>query len=49
MGGIVDEQKLDQEMNALGEEGWELVAAFDTQQGAGQTRDVLVIFKRLKN
>jgi hypothetical protein len=35
-------------MNTLGEAGWELVTGFDTNIAYGQTRDVVVIFKREK-
>ncbi len=46
LGGKIDADNLDTYMNNLGEEGWELVAAFDTNQAYGQTRDVVLIFKR---
>ena len=46
MGGKVDEKELDTLMNRLGSQGWELTTAFDTNQSDGQTRDVVVIFKR---
>ena len=46
MGGKLDEASLDAMMNDLGREEWELVAAFDTNQAYGSTRDVVVIFKR---
>lgn len=45
-GGAFDENQLDSDMNELGSQGWELVAAFDTNKNAGETRDVVVIFKR---
>jgi len=45
-GGKFDETKLDKLLNELGSQGWELVSAFDTNQGYGETRDVVVIFKR---
>jgi hypothetical protein len=47
-GGILDDEKLEAMMNSLGDAGWELVAAFDTNQAYGQTRDVVVIFKKEK-
>ena len=47
-GGKLDEQKLDDFMNQLGEQGWELVSAFDTNQAYGATRDVVAVFKRAK-
>ncbi len=49
MGGRTDEAKLDTMMNELGEQGWELAAAFGTNEGYGNTRDVVVIFKRQKD
>jgi hypothetical protein len=48
LGGKFDEDTLDAFMNQLGSQGWELVAAFDTNQAYGETRDVVVIFKRAK-
>ena len=48
LGGKTDEVKLDAMMNDLGGQGWELAAAFDTNEAYGSTRDVLVIFKRQK-
>lgn len=47
-GGKFDETQLDTMMNDLGRDGWELTAAFDTNEGYGSTRDVVVIFKRPK-
>jgi hypothetical protein len=46
LGGKIDEAKLDALMNDLGSQGWDLAAAFDTNTTDGQTRDVVVIFKR---
>ncbi len=46
MGGKLDENNLDYQMNQLGEQGWELATAFDTNQSQGATRDVVIIFKR---
>jgi hypothetical protein len=46
LGGKFDELKLDAVMNELGSQGWELAAALDTNEAYGQTRDVVVIFKR---
>ena len=46
LGGILDIAKLDTSLNQLGAEGWELVAAFDTNQSYGQTREAIAIFKR---
>ncbi|MHC4745497.1 MAG: DUF4177 domain-containing protein [Planctomycetota bacterium] len=45
-GGKVDADVLDRELNTLGREGWELASGFDTNQLYGETRDVILIFKR---
>jgi hypothetical protein len=46
IGGKVDEGELERMMNELGADGWELTAAFDTNEAYGNTRDVIAIFKR---
>jgi hypothetical protein len=46
LGGKLDEVELETKMNELGKDGWELVSAFDTNQSHGETRDVIVMFKR---
>lgn len=48
LGGKIDEGGLDKMMNDLGDQGWEISGAFDTNMQAGTTRDVVIIFKRLK-
>lgn len=48
MGGKVDEVQLDAMMNDLGRDEWELAAAFDTNEAYGNTRDVIILFKRPK-
>ena len=48
VGGNFDKSKLDAEMNALGESGWELVSAFSTSKEGGGSRDIVGIFKREK-
>lgn len=47
-GGKLNEVELEEKMNQLGQQGWELTTAFDTNQSYGQTRDVVAIFKRPK-
>ena len=47
-GGKLDEDAFTDCMNELGNQGWELVTAFGTHQGGGQTRDVVAVFKRPK-
>ena len=46
LGGKFDAEQLDLYMNELGSQGWELVTGFDTNKSYGETRDVVVIFKR---
>jgi hypothetical protein len=48
-GGKLDEANLDQILNALGDSGWEVVAAFDTNAELGASRHVVAILKRPKN
>ena len=48
LGGKFNESILDAKLNELGDQRWELVAAFATHQGYGQSRDVVTIFKREK-
>lgn len=45
-GGKVDKYTFQQELNALGIEGWELVSTVPTAQSYGSTRWVVSIFKR---
>jgi hypothetical protein len=46
MGGILDTTAFDRTLNQLGSEGWELVAAFDTNLSYGATREAVAVFKR---
>lgn len=46
LGGKFEAGQLDAYMNELGRDGWELVTGFDTNMAYGETRDVVVIFKR---
>ncbi len=46
LGGNIDKLQLDQMMNELGQQGWELAAAVDTNKVYGETKDIVVIFKR---
>ena len=45
-GGNVDADKLNQMMNEFGQQGWELTTAVDVSEIRGNTKDVIVIFKR---
>ncbi|MEZ4688610.1 MAG: DUF4177 domain-containing protein [Bacteroidia bacterium] len=46
IGKRVNPKKLTSNMNELGEEGWELVTSFETNEEEGETKDVFLIFKR---
>lgn len=48
MGGILDLSDFDHQLNRLGEDGWELVSCFTTNQGQGFTRETIAVFKRRK-
>lgn len=45
-GGKIDGAQLNDRLNALGEEGWELVSVFDTAMAEGRTRSVVAVLKR---
>lgn len=42
----LNEEKLDEYMNDLGAQGWELVPAFGVNQTWGSTREMVAVFKR---
>ncbi len=44
--GKVDTREVDEALNKLGWEGWELIAAFDTNRNQGATRHMVFLFKR---
>jgi hypothetical protein len=46
LGGNLDREGLDSQLNALGEEGWELVSASETTKEGGSTRNMVLILKR---
>jgi hypothetical protein len=46
LGGILDGKAFNDELNKLGEQGWELVSVFDTNMADGKTRDVVAVLKR---
>ena len=48
-GGKVDQPKLEQMLDELGSQGWELVSVFDTNSYQGATRDVLAVLKRSRS
>ena len=48
-GGKFDEGRLDEMLNDLGRDGWELVSSFDTNELYGSTRYMVFTFKRARN
>ncbi|MBD2864505.1 DUF4177 domain-containing protein [Paenibacillus sp. IB182363] len=46
LGGKIDGEEFDAQLNQFGKEGWELVSCFDTSVYQGQSRDIVVVFKR---
>lgn len=49
LGGILDATVFDGMLNQLGADGWEMIAAFDTNQSYGASREVVAVFKRPRN
>lgn len=47
-GGILNTRRFEEELNQYGEEGWEMVSSFATQQAYGKSASVFVVFKREK-
>lgn len=47
-GGSVDADKFQNELNDLGNDGWELVSSFSTTQSYGSSKSIICIFKRKK-
>jgi hypothetical protein len=48
LGGLLDIELFETNLNELGSQGWELVGAFDTNQSHGASREVIAVFKRRK-
>ncbi|CAJ1315280.1 DUF4177 domain-containing protein [Paenibacillus sp. PK4536] len=46
LGGKVDDVELQEQLNAYGFDGWELVSTFDTSLSQGGSREIILIFKR---
>ena len=46
MGGILDTDDFDSQLNQLGDQGWELVSCLATSYGEGTTREVIAVLKR---
>lgn len=48
LGGKLDPEEFEIELNQHGNEGWELVSCFDTSKYQGESRDIIAVFKRRK-
>ena len=48
-GGVIERDQLQDQLNALGGDGWELVSCTSTNQSYGSSKSVVLIFKRKKN
>jgi hypothetical protein len=46
LGPNVEPARLDAELNRHGDAGWELVSAFNVNEGAGGTSAIVALFKR---
>ncbi|MBD7966744.1 DUF4177 domain-containing protein [Paenibacillus gallinarum] len=49
LGGKVDTEEFEQELNEHGLDGWKIVSCFDTSISQGASKDVIVVFKRRKS
>lgn len=48
-GGNVNESQLENQLNSLGNEGWEMVSCTSTNQSYGSSKSIVCIFKRKKD
>ena len=46
MGGILNTDDFDYELNIYGEQGWELISCFTSNASQGYSRDAIAVFKR---
>lgn len=44
--GDFDENSITRNMNGMGKEGWEMVSAIGIAKWEGETKNILMIFKR---
>lgn len=47
-GGVLKTTSLDQQLNVLGEQGWEAVSGWSNNYGGGGGREVNVLLKRAR-
>lgn len=48
-GGAVDTNQFQDQLNAFGNDGWELVTSVSTTQSYGSSKSIVCIFKRKKS
>ena len=48
-GGKIDSRELENKLNQLGNQGWEMVSSTSSNQSYGSSRSLVFIFKRKKN
>ena len=48
-GGSVEEGQVENQLNMLGNDGWELVGCTSSNQSYGSTKSLVCIFKRKKD
>ena len=48
-GGKVDALRMEEQLNLIGNDGWEMVSCTSTNQSYGASKSIVCIFKRKKN
>ena len=48
-GGKVDALRMEEQLNLVGNDGWEMVSCTSTNQNYGASRSIVCIFKRRKD
>ncbi len=48
LGGKIDQSELDGSLESLGREGWELVTVLGASAYEGSSRNIVLIFKRVR-
>lgn len=46
LGGKVDVQEIEEQLNLLGQQGWEVVSNFTTNEGYGTTKKIVFTLKK---
>ena len=48
-GGTVETRQIEEQLNRLGDDGWEMVSCTSTNQSYGASKSIVCIFKGEKN